>query len=285
MSNSLGELVTSVRRSLEGETDEPWWPGLAQALAQERDLRLPFENAEYSTSRFLGLGLPVSVLNVVPSSPGRIALRLEVMEASGNQRFADRCLQFVAENHITVATGQAISAATSLICLLPSLAQTVSALVRSVHILKSDDPGIDISFSDPLIPFSIFLSVSQGKDAGLRIAEAIIHETMHLQLSLVEQAVPLVLDDTMARFSPWKKKLRPLSGLIHALYVFRVIDTWLEKISASTPDVPAVSRRRLQIAEEIAELDLTGTEAGFTQAGQALMRGLLRSNDSFCRTC
>lgn len=285
MTISMDELVISVRQSLEEWTDELWWPGLAQALAEESELRLPFEAAEYSTSRFLGLGSPMNIVNAVPSSPGRLALRLEVMEASGNQRFADRGLEFVAESHVTAETGQAVSAATSLICLVPSLALTVSALVRSVHILKVDDPGIDISFSDPPIPFSIFLSISQGKDADLRIAEAIIHETMHLQLSLVEQVVPLVLDNTMARFSPWKQKLRPLSGLIHALYVFRVIDMWLERISASNPVVSGISRRREQIAEEIAELDLTGTEAGFTQAGQSLLRRLLRANDSSFQTC
>lgn len=281
----MNDLVVNVRRSLEGNAYEPWWPGLAQALAQERESRLPFDAAEYSTSRCLGLGSPVKVLNVVPSSPERLGLRLEAMADSGNQRFADRGLVFVAESHATAVAGQAISAATSLICLAPSLAQTVSALVRSVHILNSDDPRIDVSFSDPLIPFSIFLSVSQGRDADIRIAEAIIHETMHLQLSLAEKVVPLIRDDTMARFSPWKRKFRPLSGLIHALYVFRVIDTWLEQISASNPFVSGVSGRRVQIAEEIAELDLTGTEAGFTQAGQALVRGLLHASDRAAWTC
>lgn len=272
----MSDLVTDVQRNLEGKTDELWWPGLAQALARERETRLTFKASEYSTSRFLGFGSPGKVVDVSPS-PGRLGLRLEAMAASGNQHFIDRGLKFAAESDVTAATGHAISVATSLICLVPSLALTVSTLVRSVHILKSDDPGIDISFSDPPIPFSIFLSVSQGKDACLRIAEAIIHEAMHLQLSLVEQVVPLVLDDTMARFSPWKQKLRPLSGLIHALYVFRVIDTWLAQISASNPIEPGIDRRRAQIAEEIAELDLTGAAAGFTQAGQALIRELLRS--------
>lgn len=277
-------LVISVRRSLEEKTDGPWWPGLAPTLAQERESKLPFEVADYSTSRFLGLGSPMNVLNIVPSSPGRLGLRLEVMEASGNQRFADRGLEFLAESDVAAAK-DAISAATSVISLVPSLALSVSALVRSVHILKSDDPDIDISFSDPLIPFSIFLSISQGRNADLRIAEAIIHETMHLQLSLVEQVVPLVLDNRIERYSPWKQELRPLSGLIHALYVFRVVDTWLEKISASGSFVSGINRRREQIAKEIAELDLTGTDAGLTPAGQVLIRGLLRPNGSSYRTC
>ena len=281
----MSDLVTDVQQRLAGKSDELWWPGLASALAQGRESRLPFEAAEYSTSRFLGIGSPVKILNIVRSSPESLGLRLEAMAASCNDCFAGRGLEFVAETHVTAASCQAISAATALICRVPSLAQTVSTLVRSVHILKSDDPGIDISFSDPSIPFSIFLSLSQGKDADWRIAEAIIHETMHLQLSLVEQITPLVLDDTIARFSPWKQKLRPLSGLIHALYVFRVIDIWLEQISVSIPNESVISRRRAQIAEEIAEIDLTGAEGGFTRAGQALMRKLLRANDSSGRIC
>ena len=46
----MSDLVADVRQSLEGKTGELWWPGLAQALAQERETQLPFKAAEYSTS-------------------------------------------------------------------------------------------------------------------------------------------------------------------------------------------------------------------------------------------
>lgn len=278
----MGNLVTNVHEILADKSNELWLPGLARMLVAEREARLPFEAREYSTSRFLGIGEPINICDIAAKSAGPLSLRLENMAKTGNQRFADRGLKFVDDGRISEATYQVISAAISLICLVPSLALTVNTIVRSLHVLQSDDPSIDISFSDPAIPFSIFLSVSQGMNADIRIAEAIIHETMHLQLSLVEQVVPIVLDDTIMRYSPWKQRPRPLSGLIHALYVFRVIDIWLGRISSSNFSMPGISRRRAQIAEEIAELDMTGTVEGFTEQGLVLMSRLVLTSDSSC---
>jgi HEXXH motif-containing protein len=218
-------------------------------------------------------------------APDSITLRLEVIEASVARNFADRGIDLIGGAEITAAMGQAIAAATSLICLVPSLARTVNALVGSVHALRSTNPGIDISFSDPAIPFSIFLSVSEGSEADLRIAEAIIHESMHLQLSLVESLVPLVMDDRITLYSPWKQTNRPLSGVIHALYVFRVIDEWLASISTSDPGSQFIGRRRAQIADEIKELDLAWCESGLTGDGRNLLRRMLCANDNSAVTC
>jgi HEXXH motif-containing protein len=276
----------SVRRSIENRAGGLWWPGLAQMLARERQSRLSFHPAQYSTSRFLGADGPERVLTLDSNlAPDRLALRLEVIEASVARHFSDRGIDLIGGAEITAAIGQTIAAATSLICLLPSLATTVSALVRSVHVLRSTDPGIDISFSDPAIPFSIFLSVSEGAEADLRIAEAIIHESMHLQLSLVEELVPIVMDDRITLYSPWKQATRPLSGVIHALYVFRVIDKWLASISPSDPGSHFIDRRRAQIADEIKELDLAGCESGLTGEGRKLLSRLLCATDSSYQTC
>jgi HEXXH motif-containing protein len=279
------EVRDSVRRSIEDRTGPLWWPGLAETLAQERQSRLSFHPAQYSTSRFLGADGPERVILDSNPAPDRLALRLEVIEASIARRFSDRGIDLIGGAEITAAMGQAIRAATSLICLVPSLVRTVSALVRSVHVLRSTDPGIDISFSDPAIPFSIFLSVSEGAEVDLRIAEAIIHESMHLQLSLVEELVPLVMDDRITLYSPWKRANRPLSGVVHALYVFRVIDEWLASISISNPGSQSISRRRAQIADEIKELDLAGCESGLTGEGCDLLGRLLCATDSSSLTC
>lgn len=255
-------------------------------LKQGRESTLSFNPEEYSTSLFLGADAPAQLL--APGTgvaPDRLALRLEVMAASVARGFAHRGMDLVDDGDAIAASSQAISAATSLICLVPPLAKAVDSLVRSVHILRSTDPNIDVSFSDPAIPFSIFLSVPKGIDADVRIAEAIVHEAMHLQLSLVEQAVPLVIDSGITRYSPWKQAQRPLSGVIHALYVFRVIDQWLARISSSTFGTPFVDRRRTQIAAEIEELDLTGCDSGFTSDGHGLLTRLLRTTDSSPQTC
>ena len=67
---------------------------------------------------------------------------------------------------------------------------------------------------------------------------------------------------------PWRQAERPLSGVIHALYVFRVIDEWLASISAFWWR-PAFGRHAggVQIAEEIKQLDMAGVESGLTPRG------------------
>ena len=259
---------------------------MAQSLVLERQSRLSFDSTEYSTSRFLGADGPERVLTLDPNpAPDCLALRLEVIEASVASHFSNRGVDLIGGAELTAALGQAIAAATSLICRAPSLARTVSALVRSVHVLRSTDPGIDISFSDPAIPFSIFLSVTEGAEAELRNAEAIIHESMHLQLSLVEELVPLVMDDRITLYSPWKQANRPLSGVIHGLYVFRVIDEWLASISTSDRGSQVIGQRRAQIAGQIKELDLAGCESGFTGDGRNLLRRMLCATGSSSLTC
>lgn len=279
-------LRDSVRRSIQQPSGVLWWPGLAQTLRQERQSRLPFDPAQYSTSRYLGADWPQRVLTLDPD-PARdgLALRLEVIETSVARHFSDRGIELLADAEITPEMGQAIAEATSLICLVPSLANTVSALVQSVHVLRTADPCIDISFSEPAIPFSIFLSVSEGAAADLRIAEAIIHESMHLQLSLVEEIVPLVMDNRVTLYSPWKHGKRPLSGVIHALYVFRVIDQWLASIATLHSCSQFIGRRRAQIAYEIRQLDLGQGEFGFTSEGRSLLLHLHSATDSSFQTC
>lgn len=46
----------------------------------------------------------------------------------------------------------------------------------------------DVSHSTPVLPLSIFVSVpgADERHAELRLAESIIHEAMHLQLTFIE---------------------------------------------------------------------------------------------------
>ena len=136
---------------------------------------------------------------------------------------------------------------------IPSLFATVAALVRSVHVLDPADDEYDVSFSEPDIPFSIFVSVPQELLIPLRIAEAIIHEAMHLQLTLIERYVPLVIKTQKKIFSPWRGEYRSIQGVLHALYVFRVIDNFLAIIAetCSVNRAQYIGRRRDEIAEQI----------------------------------
>jgi HEXXH motif-containing protein len=143
---------------------------------------------------------------------------------------------------------------------VPTLFETVAALVRSVHVIDAGDDNYDVSFSDPSIPFSIFVSVPAGSvHAGaLRVAESVVHEAMHLQLTLVERLTPLVGESRGKYYSPWRGEYREARGVLHALFVFRVIDTFLMKLqegrSPNEDYADYVHGRRRQITEQVAEI-------------------------------
>jgi len=138
-----------------------------------------------------------------------------------------------------------------------------------------------VSFSEPHIPFSIFVSASQQQNVttALRIAEAVVHEAMHLQLTLVERVVLLVNLADGRYFSPWQGKYRTAQGVLHALYVFGVINSFIERLEASGHDPAVVSldyvrRRHRQIAMEIHEIESFRYCPELTPIGTAFVRHL-----------
>jgi HEXXH motif-containing protein len=164
------------------------------------------------------------------------------------------------------------------------LGQTLRALVRRVHIVESDGPGFDTSHSDPELPFSIFVSIPIGeKEGALRLAESILHEAMHLHLTLIEAQTQLVEDALAVGYSPWQHRQRPLSGLIHGLFVFRGIEEWLLRLAAMSPNETSIlayaERRRAEIAQEIDLLAWLSHAAGLTSAGTRLVTHLLRQSE------
>jgi len=112
----------------------------------------------------------------------------------------------------------------------------VTTLVRAIQILKPGDPDNDVSYSHPNIPFSIFVSIcdKQTEETTLRIAESIIHEAMHLQLTLIENHIELVKpNSTDNYYSPWRDEKRPARGVLHGLYVFRVVLDFFRELASS----------------------------------------------------
>jgi HEXXH motif-containing protein len=161
---------------------------------------------------------------------------------------------------------------------VPTLLTTVTSLVRSLHLLKPDSDDYDISFSEPHIPFSIFVSVPQTSSCTnhLRVAEAIVHEAMHLQLTLIEKLAPLVDISNEKYYSPWKQEYRTPQGVLHSMYVFRVVDKFLEillsALNSSEDEASYMKNRRRQIAREIGQTksfnkcpELTATGYFFVQ--------------------
>ena len=134
--------------------------------------------------------------------------------------------------------------------LSPPLFCSVQSILRSLHLVASPDDDIDVSFSIPHLPYSIFLSIPQAEnsDAVPRLAESIVHEVLHLQLSLIERIFPLTRQDSEGEYaySPWRNELRPIYGLIHGLFVFRTLEiVWSQVGSSKRNDILNFAKRRI----------------------------------------
>ena len=164
----------------------------------------------------------------------------------------------------------------------PELSSSVGYLVRCVHLLKAPSPDLDCSYSRPDLPFSVFLSVpDHGTRARIeRVTEALVHETMHLQLSLIERRIPLVesgYPETVA-FSPWRGGERNVQGVLHALQVFVIVQRMWQRASQRTPcglDLEFATARVRTIRDDVAGTRQLAASAGLTHAGRELVRRLL----------
>jgi len=161
-----------------------------------------------------------------------------------------------------------------------SIDYPVKQLIRSVHCIKALGPGYDCSHSEPSLPFSVFVSIPYAEpDGELRLAESLLHEAMHLQLTLIERQVSLAYPDAEHGYSPWQQRQRPLLGLVHGLYVFAVIHGWLTALTAdkmtSAADRSYAQRRLSDINQEIAQVTALAHSTGLTPFGQVFVAGLL----------
>jgi len=180
------------------------------------------------------------------------------------------------------------AAAGRLIGLLPSLNIALQRHVDAIFLLEADDQ-FDISHSEPRWPEWIFISRPQqmGDVATLRAAENVVHEAMHLQLSLVEQRIPLVADLQATIQSPWKQEPRHLQGVLHGLYVFVCISAFFHRLrdmkALGSRGLSHVKNRIFSINAEIASISVADLEKGLTATGSILLRRLLSQHPQLKR--
>ncbi len=246
--------------------DSPlWFPGVA------RELVSLYEGSEYSTSKYLGMLEGESLL----VKGERISIALEFFDGKVPEILACKNNTFLPRSGFGNEDYSLLLNAIELIEKVESLAESIGVLVKSAHLLEVQEPGYDVSFSDPSLPFSIFFNISEGKFEAARIAEAIIHEAMHLQLSLIEISFDLYINSEANFYSPWKNSMRPVSGVLHGLYVFRVILQWLELISDVSSEVGEYSDKRAEeIRGEICKIDFSGVEEFLTKDGALFLKNL-----------
>lgn len=165
----------------------------------------------------------------------------------------------------------------------PCCKASLAALVRTIHLVASGGDDYDTSYSDPSIPFSIFLSVPTAieRRSLLRVAEGLVHEAMHLQLSLCEAICPLV-DGTVKweMYSPWKQTKRQTQGVMHGLYVFCVLKWMWEQVgqvSSVVEDRLFAARRINEITDEIKAVRDVVDSPALTHEGRDFVQSLLKA--------
>jgi HEXXH motif-containing protein len=184
---------------------------------------------------------------------------------------------FGAEEILEAAVSECIEEALEILRSVPTVLSTISSLVRALHFIDPEDDEVDVSFSEPGLPFTAFISVP-GPDAAagaLRVAEALLHEAMHLQLTFVESVVPLVNPTESTYFSPWRNEYRTAQGILHALYVFQVIDTFLAAAPFEDPTLAPSRRhaaeRRATIARQVRKIRNFRASEDLTEDGEAFV--------------
>ena len=257
-----------------------WVPGLAQLLAARlwRHRGRALNARTYGSLRWLRSDpLTCRMTMAVINAEATLPIVIEALPPEAAQRYEALGLRLLSRPP-TIEEFTLCQNAFALLKVYRGPFQAVVTLVRSIHLLAGTKPNYDSSFSDPELPCSICVSLPTGeRHAQLRLAESILHEAMHLQLTLLENEVPLIADSNATGYSPWQETNRPVSGLLHGLFVFRVIEQWLEEFESGGARKERIyaSRRRLQIVKEIGMLSGLAESPALTRFGRKFIHWLL----------
>ena len=292
----ISDVRALVQAALQDRSQPIWFPGLAEPLARvgwnELAQGTGLTPNTYGTERLLVRNPEAGRLVVARCSPrpsGRNAdsdeaIPVEILTSNVARQIAGDDIRFFDANSVRSITDQKLEEALAFLDLVPTVWPTTRTLVRSLHIIDPVADDTDVSFSDPAMPFSIFVSAPPiwSDVAPLRVAEAVLHEAMHLQLTLVERVVSLVVPGRSMYHSPWRNEPRNPEGILQALYVFAVIRSFLAAIPVR--QLPSLNE---YLADRLEQIDCQIQQAqGFrecdelTSDGAALVTRLLDIADS-----
>ncbi len=265
-----------------------WECELTEALVQNKWEVLRNEGlknkSDYSTARCVNdYTVSLGIRHPISESDDDEVIYLESPSFSGLQSFyAEHGLVPLLDHEIeTTDALLKIQRAMAVISLVRPAHSSIRKLVRAIQVLKQETEEIDTSYSHPKIPFTIFVSTSidYSNISNLRVAESILHEAMHLKLTLIENIVPLVKpDNNSLYYSPWRDEPRPVGGVLHGLFVFKAISEYYEECykMEKLPDAKVyLSERGSQIEKEIAQLKHFEASPGLTEAGSSFATSLL----------
>lgn len=292
------DLEARIARVLSNVDSPLWFPDLTRALAQTEWRRLEAVGImpeNYGTARIIMENARAQreiapIFSTGNQKEGLLGetISVESLTSKINDYYREAGVEFYSFEEIFAETEEGdteiiccVNAAFDIIRLIPSLFSTVAALTKSIHLIKPETDDYDVSFSEPNVPFSIFVSVPRKNTLAnsLRVAESIVHEAMHLQLTLIEKIATLVTSNAKSYYSPWKDEMRSTQGILHALYVFRVIDYFFGELSNGLLKFPKaasyVVARRKEIDLQIKMIRDFAENEELTALGKILARRLI----------
>lgn len=284
------ELATRI----EGYIEQPfpiWNSNLTRELVNGRWKYLRNENLwdlnQYNTAGYI-LKDPSLSFNRTPitckSKPYTIYMEIPSFEYLTNFYKENGLNPYTGRELEKICASEKLSCALDMINLVSPAYACVLNLVRAIQVIKSHNVKTDASYSHPDIPFSIFVSVCHDSSeySNLRVAESILHEAMHLKLSLIESDVQLIKRGSVNKyFSPWRDEKRLAGGVLHGLYVFRAIFEFFRDLT-STPNSHYIkqyarNRQRL-IIQDIKLIRNFANCSDLTEYGSILAGHLINSN-------
>ncbi|THD35066.1 MAG: FxsB family radical SAM/SPASM domain protein [Sphingomonas sp.] len=157
----------------------------------------------------------------------------------------------------------------------PAVARELRLICSAIQFVRdpSAHPDKIVSFSDDSVPGALFVSIVQGDGLidAYDLADSLIHEYRHQKLYLFERRRPTTSQGALV-VSPWREDLRPVSGLLHAAFVFVELGRFWEHVREHGP--PRLHNRataQLQDTERnLAQAFSTLRDCDLTAAGRAL---------------
>ncbi|WP_417353506.1 aKG-HExxH-type peptide beta-hydroxylase [Flavobacterium alkalisoli] len=239
----------------------------------------------YSTTKglFWDRKLAMPEMFLISGTDASDGIQLEMPQEILSNFYEQTGLEPIAiESLDVVGIPQKLKDALALLGQVPGMMNCLTKLVKAIQVLRQDDPEIDTSHSDPQIPFSIFVSVCEDNSptSNLRVAESILHEAMHLKLTLIEKHVDLIVSHTQETFySPWRDEQRPVRGVLHGLFVFSAVSQFYSSVNyqflTENEIAKFIAFRNKQIVLEIQSLLDFHNSNGLTSVGKLFVKKLI----------
>lgn len=161
----------------------------------------------------------------------------------------------------------------------PTLAGELRLICSAVQFVRDPTAHPDkiVSFSDDSVPGALYVSIVQGDGLidAYDLADSLVHEYRHQKLYLFERRHPTTLQGALV-VSPWREDLRPVSGLLHAAFVFVELGRFWTHVRDHGP-ARLHNRAAAQLEDtdrNLAEAFATLRDCELTVAGRALAQVL-----------